>query len=462
MRDYYEILGLRQDADESEIKSAYRKAALKYHPDRNFGNVEEATREFADVQTAYEILSDNNERAWYDRHKESILRGGNAEDLARPEQDVEGLSADQLFAYFGRASSAPLDDSANGFFTTFRKLFDNIISEEEEACAQQGLERRTRPSFGGSQTDDADVRAFYSHWSEFSSDKTFSWAEQYAYHRAPDRRVRRAMEKKNAKARQTERKDYNEVVHKLVSYLKKRDYRYFAKPQVSAAQRQQDMLAARKLQSEASRTFNKSNMAEFEEQEWQKVDHKTLAEDQMQAYDEWEMQIECVACSKCFKSEKQFAMHEKSKKHIQTVKKLKWELKKEARDLGLEYESDDSFATAAESGGCATPNSKELQCEDWSTEDAVKSKDLSNVTDAKEDLGNDSVPSTKATSIASDDEYGDREQVEARLDNQLPPIGDLEIYSDDGDPDGPAPAITSSKKKKKKKVNARKKNRGLY
>jgi DnaJ family protein A protein 5 len=46
------------------------------HPDKNIGRAEEAAEEFKELQHAYSILSDNNERAWYDSHRESILRGG--------------------------------------------------------------------------------------------------------------------------------------------------------------------------------------------------------------------------------------------------------------------------------------------------------------------------------------------------------------------------------------------------
>lgn len=454
MRDYYEVLGVDQNAEEAEIKTAYRRAALKYHPDRNFGNVEQATSDFADVQTAYEVLSDANERAWYDRHKDSILRSGTSTEGSYADHDVVGLSADQLLSYFDKASSLSLDDSVNGFFTVFRKLFDAIVSEENEACVQQALDSQARPTFGGSQSSDEDVRTFYTAWSNFSSDKTFSWAEQYALHRASDRRVRRAMEKENVKARQTERKEYNEVVHKLVSHLKKRDYRYLAKPQVSAAQRQQDLLAARKAQSDASRAANKSNMTDFEEQDWQKVDDKTLAEEEMQAYDEWETEIECVACSKIFKSEKQYAMHEKSRKHIQTVKRLKWEMKKEAMALGLEYDSDDSFATAADGSASSSPGPDQALVE----QDASTSEHHTEGFESTKGLDIESRPPTQGSPVVPDDEYAPREEVEARLANNSPSIEGLTL-SDAEEVDLPS-AAPKSKKKKKQKAQARKKNRG--
>ena len=65
--DYYKALGIQREASEEQIKRAYRKLALKYHPDKNSGDVEAASR-FAEIGNAYEVLSDQNKRAVYDRH----------------------------------------------------------------------------------------------------------------------------------------------------------------------------------------------------------------------------------------------------------------------------------------------------------------------------------------------------------------------------------------------------------
>ena len=65
-RDYYEVLGVQKSASAEEIKKAYRKAAMKYHPDRNPGD-KEAEAKFKEAGEAYEVLSDDSKRQRYDQ-----------------------------------------------------------------------------------------------------------------------------------------------------------------------------------------------------------------------------------------------------------------------------------------------------------------------------------------------------------------------------------------------------------
>jgi molecular chaperone DnaJ len=67
-RCYYEVLGVSRDASEADLKKAYRRLAMKYHPDRNTGYSEEAEAKFKDAKEAHEVLSDANKRAAYDQY----------------------------------------------------------------------------------------------------------------------------------------------------------------------------------------------------------------------------------------------------------------------------------------------------------------------------------------------------------------------------------------------------------
>ena len=74
MRDYYEILGISKDATEKEIKRAYRKIAMKYHPARNPDDKEDE-KKFKEAAEAYSVLSDPTKRQQYDQFGHSAFSG---------------------------------------------------------------------------------------------------------------------------------------------------------------------------------------------------------------------------------------------------------------------------------------------------------------------------------------------------------------------------------------------------
>ncbi len=74
MTDYYEVLGLPRGATQEEIKKAYRKLALKYHPDKNADNPD-AEKKFKEVSESYEVLSDEKKRQMYDQYGSDALKG---------------------------------------------------------------------------------------------------------------------------------------------------------------------------------------------------------------------------------------------------------------------------------------------------------------------------------------------------------------------------------------------------
>src|SRR6476620_9560843 len=80
-RDYYDVLGVPKNASEEEIKKAYRKLAMKFHPDRNQGDAaKDAEAKFKEAKEAYEMLSDSDKRAAYDQYGHAgvdpNMRGG--------------------------------------------------------------------------------------------------------------------------------------------------------------------------------------------------------------------------------------------------------------------------------------------------------------------------------------------------------------------------------------------------
>jgi molecular chaperone DnaJ len=94
-KDYYEVLGVAKEASSEDIKKAYRKLSLQFHPDRN-NNSTESTEKFQEINSAYDVLSSEQERANYDRQRVSSFfgRGANGMGMANGMGSVEINPAD--------------------------------------------------------------------------------------------------------------------------------------------------------------------------------------------------------------------------------------------------------------------------------------------------------------------------------------------------------------------------------
>ena len=99
-----------------------------------------------------------------------------------------------------------------------RILFSTLGEEEENATRELAVDYFPLPSFGNSKSDsNTEVRLFYSAWMSFSTAKTFSWKDQWRSTDAPDRRVKRAMEKENKRHRDAARREFNDSVKVFIS-----------------------------------------------------------------------------------------------------------------------------------------------------------------------------------------------------------------------------------------------------
>ncbi|MCS6970011.1 MAG: molecular chaperone DnaJ [Planctomycetota bacterium] len=118
-RDYYEVLGVGRDASEEEIKKAYRKLAMKYHPDRNPGD-KEAEAKFKEAAEAYEVLSDPQKRARYDQMGHAGVEG-----MGHAGQGFQSM--EEIFAQFG--------DLFGGRGSLFEELFGARRSGPEQGAS---------------------------------------------------------------------------------------------------------------------------------------------------------------------------------------------------------------------------------------------------------------------------------------------------------------------------------------
>ncbi|XP_053782286.1 dnaJ homolog subfamily B member 6 isoform X1 [Desmodus rotundus] len=140
MVDYYEVLGVQRHASAEDIKKAYRKLALKWHPDKNPDNKEEAERKFKQVAEAYEVLSDAKKRDIYDKYGKEGLNGGGG-----------GSHFDSPFSEFGFTFRNPEDVFRDFFggrdpysFDFFEDPFDDFFGNRR---GSRGSGSRSTGSF---------------------------------------------------------------------------------------------------------------------------------------------------------------------------------------------------------------------------------------------------------------------------------------------------------------------------
>lgn len=372
------------------------------------------------MQSAYEILSDPHERAWYDNHRDSILRGG-TDDGEHYEHNIRVTTAEDIMQIFSRFSHrTDFSDSPTGFFGALKELFDGLAEEEEVACQWNGVDPVQYPSFGHKDDDyEGVVRAFYSTWNSFATKKTFAWKDVYNYLDAPDRQTRRIMEKENKRFRDEGVREFNDAVRSLVAFIRKRDPRFKPNKQ-SEADRQRLLKDAAIAQGARSRAANQAKVNGEAVPEWMKPSVTDIEEE---IHDEWvetspvKQDVECVICNKTFKSEKQYEAHERSKKHIKAAEQIRRQMQRENRDMNLDsqeepFTSPDAITTDMES--IQTLERPNTECHpSIHEESAVTAIDENEAAQNPQD--HNIRPSESDSDSYSDEDYAPRAKIEQRL-----------------------------------------------
>lgn len=160
MVDYYKTLGISRNSSETEVKKAYRKLALKWHPDKNPDKKEEAEKKFKEISEAYEVLSDKKKREIYDKYgKEGLINGGNDYDFQDDFDHFHGFhfhNPRDVFKEFfgGRDPFADFfgGENSGSFFTNsfpgFPSMGGNLFSSFG-GDSRTGMSSFTSTSFGG-------------------------------------------------------------------------------------------------------------------------------------------------------------------------------------------------------------------------------------------------------------------------------------------------------------------------
>ena len=126
-RDFYDILGVSKGASESEIKSAYRKAALKWHPDKN--KEKDATDKFKEVNEAYEVLSNSDKRAKYDQFGHAAFGGGTG---FNPNGGASGNPFSSYYSSGGNINFEDLFGGQGGFSDPF-DIFSSFFGGQTQS-----------------------------------------------------------------------------------------------------------------------------------------------------------------------------------------------------------------------------------------------------------------------------------------------------------------------------------------
>lgn len=366
-RCLYEILAVDRTATPDEIRAAYRKLALKFHPDKTVQSdvsQEVATARFQEILGAYNVLSDPHERSWYDYQRSKILHSSptrssypakessftptsssSRETSANSSSSAKGCDFDiNIWPYFHPSVYSGYGDTDKGFFKVYGDLFQTLFQQEKAFSHRMGADTVPEaPLIGNLNSPYAEVSAFYKYWLGFSTVKDFTWVDKHRVFHGKNRETRRRMEEENKKLRKKAKREYNETVRQLAEFVKKRDKRVFEgqlqrkreekatqalrreklEEKLRRARKNEEQEWARDAEAEVEGEGEGDGEGEGEEEEEEyhgnegrddgSYDHVVKGKKRSESGQtgrNWELY-----CSRKFKSAKQWKNHKQSKKH---------------------------------------------------------------------------------------------------------------------------------------------------
>ena len=406
-RTLYQVLELDHTADPppdaSAIKKAYRRLALRWHPDKNEGRT---TDEFREISNAYEVLSNDIERQAYDarltrREKTTSLDGDMREGL---EEVYETVTSREFMGWnvVGRGSDR------------FDELFRQIAALERSCSGGGGKKKSTTgggnyPAFAMSTSSSSSSSSpssngsgafspsdFYRTWEAFATglgDMDFCEEDRdFGYDVVnSSRRARRWVEGERKKEGRSRRRDYNEGVRFLVAFVKRRDHRW-------------KQYAAERERQRVEREEREREERERREQERREARREAkIAEMQAAAEEHGEGEVDedawweaddlyCPVCDKHFKSKGAFADHERGKKHVEGVRLL------------LMEEEMEGLAVVGE-GGDGEDDGNDNVNTDGTVDDTVDDNDSINTNDKNTNGIDENGERVRETSSAANKTY---------------------------------------------------------
>ncbi|GFE53875.1 hypothetical protein protein [Babesia ovis] len=321
---YYKLLGLEFDATNEDIRRKYRERALAFHPDKRPPEERDHCKTiFQKIQQAYECLSNEETKRWYDKNRHLILKS----------KRTEGKTEFDIWFYFGPCYTGFDESRPNNFFEVYRKCFSEIAKlEQEELEHESSAELDEFPVFGTSQSNSKEVNEFYVFWQNFVTIRTFIYDDVWEIEGRINRRfLERRTKKENSKLK----KEFNDNVRNLANLVKNID------PRVQRFKEQQNEI---KVQKELDRLRLQQKIEEMKHIVKEKIMNsmkETINDIEQQKellrkengsrvfashYEDEEEKDEektffaCQACNKVFGSNNQLANHLRSKQHIKNTK----------------------------------------------------------------------------------------------------------------------------------------------